>query len=301
MHGWRASCPSPRARESRLSSARRCRATATKRRPAARWRTKRMIDSALAVDRVLALDDQRWSKLAKLIAEMLREPRPLAAAACRTPAGRQRIGRDSARSGVRQHLDEDLQLLVVARSDPRLRRLRRGENCGLVGAGAQRRAAHARGPAGAVGVAGRTAAPLRAETCRSRAMARRGMAAADRADDEFRKRLTKNEGFPAAMRGHRADAGSAGGTRPRPACASDPGRDSRAAGAGLQRRAVGAGARSGAGVGARRGGAGSSVSRARRGGFSGGVAGGAARAGIGGCADRSGFASRLPAAAHLGG
>ncbi len=46
--------------------------------------------SALAVERVLALDDQRWRHLVELIAEMLPEPRSLAAAARGSSAGGQR-------------------------------------------------------------------------------------------------------------------------------------------------------------------------------------------------------------------
>ncbi len=66
----------------------------------------------LAVDRVLALDDQRWRKLVKLIAEML----PSRDRWLPLLAGRLRAASaiDEAQlTSVRRHLDEDLRLLVT--------------------------------------------------------------------------------------------------------------------------------------------------------------------------------------------
>jgi ATP-dependent helicase/nuclease subunit A len=66
----------------------------------------------LAVDRVLELDDQRWRKLVKLIAEMLpSRDRWLPLLAGRLQAA---SAMDSSQlSGVRRHFDEDLRLLVT--------------------------------------------------------------------------------------------------------------------------------------------------------------------------------------------
>jgi ATP-dependent exoDNAse (exonuclease V) beta subunit len=119
----------------------------------------------VAVDRVLALDDQRWKSLLKLIAAML--------------PGRDRwlpllAGRLQAASALDEHAAAG-----VARTEPRLRCLGRGANRRLVGAGARRRAAHARGTAGPGRVAGGRCPAARRE-CRSRAMAWRCVAAADR-------------------------------------------------------------------------------------------------------------------------
>jgi ATP-dependent helicase/nuclease subunit A len=66
----------------------------------------------LAVDRVLELDDQRWRKLVKLIAEMLpSRDRWLPLLAGRLQAA---SAMDASQlSGVRRHFDEDLQLLLT--------------------------------------------------------------------------------------------------------------------------------------------------------------------------------------------
>lgn len=66
----------------------------------------------LAVDRVLALDDQRWRKLVKLIAEMLPSRDrwlPLLAGRLRAASAIDEVQLAS----VRRHLDEDLRLLVT--------------------------------------------------------------------------------------------------------------------------------------------------------------------------------------------
>src|SRR5258706_2868820 len=146
-----------------------------------------------AVDRVLAIDDQRWRRLRELIADMLPDrdrwllllAGRLQAASALNPAQLER---------VRQHLDEDLQLLVA-------RLLGRAHDV----LGAERIAALARLVHGA---AGRAAAlrpelaacaadgsPLRAGTAdlaRWRGVAQLLLTA----EGELRKRLTKNEGFP---------------------------------------------------------------------------------------------------------
>ena len=65
----------------------------------------------LAVERVLELDDQRWRKLRSLIADMLpTRDRWLPLLAGRLKAASPLDGMQLAR--VRQHLDEDLRLLV---------------------------------------------------------------------------------------------------------------------------------------------------------------------------------------------
>ncbi|MEP6883207.1 MAG: UvrD-helicase domain-containing protein [Gammaproteobacteria bacterium] len=148
-----------------------------------------------AVDRVLALDDQRWRKLVDLIADML--------------AGRDRwlpllAGRLQAASAldavqltrVRQHLDEDLQLLV-SRVLIRARETLGEERIGALSRlahGASRRAAAAIAPQEDFGWSTDGTA-LRADTAdlaRWRGAARLLLTAGG----EFRQRLTKREGFP---------------------------------------------------------------------------------------------------------
>jgi ATP-dependent helicase/nuclease subunit A len=147
----------------------------------------------VAVDRVLALDDQRWRKLLSLIADMLpARDRWLPLLAGRLRAASALDTTQLVR--VRQHLDEDLRLLVS-------RVLRRA----LEAIGAEKMAALSQLMHGAArrAVVERpelrawveNGAPLRADT----ADLARWRTSADvllTGKDEFRKRLTKNEGFP---------------------------------------------------------------------------------------------------------
>ena len=147
----------------------------------------------LAVDRVLALDDQRWKSLVKLIAAML--------------PGRDRwlpllAGRLQAASAldepqlerVRQQLDEDLQLLVsraLSRASDALGEERIAALSALVRGAARRMPAERQDLA--AWLADDT--PLRAvsaDLARWHGAAWLLLTAAN----EFRKRLTKNEGFP---------------------------------------------------------------------------------------------------------
>jgi ATP-dependent helicase/nuclease subunit A len=146
-----------------------------------------------AVDRVLALDDQRWRRLLKLISEMLpSRDRWLPLLAGRLQAA---SALDEAQLlRVRQHLDEDLALLVA-------RVLNRAHEV----IGEERLAVLSRLTQGAARRAGADrpdlsawlddAMPLRADTAD---LARwRGVACLLlTAEGEFRKRLTKKEGFP---------------------------------------------------------------------------------------------------------
>jgi ATP-dependent exoDNAse (exonuclease V) beta subunit len=146
-----------------------------------------------AVDRVLAIDDQRWRRLRELIADMLPDrdrwlpllAGRLQAASALNPAQLER---------VRQHLDEDLQLLV-ARVLIRARDVLGAERIAalsLLVHGAARRAAALRPELSACAQDG---SPLRADTAD---LARwRGVALLLlTAEGELRKRLTKNQGFP---------------------------------------------------------------------------------------------------------
>jgi ATP-dependent helicase/nuclease subunit A len=146
-----------------------------------------------AVDRLLALDDQRWRRLLKLISEMLpSRDRWLPLLAGRLQAA---SALDEAQLlRVRQHLDEDLGLLVA-----------RVLNRAYEVIGEERLAALSRLTQGAARRAGADrpdlsawlddAMPLRADTAD---LARwRGVACLLlTAEGEFRKRLTKKEGFP---------------------------------------------------------------------------------------------------------
>ena len=99
-----------------------------------------------AVDRVLALDDQRWRKLLKLIADMLpSRDRWLPLLAGRLQAASALDEAQLAR--VRQHLDEDLRLLV-SRVLIRAHDILGAEKIAArVAAGARRRAPRGRGAA----------------------------------------------------------------------------------------------------------------------------------------------------------
>jgi ATP-dependent helicase/nuclease subunit A len=148
----------------------------------------------VAVDRVLALDDQRWRKLLKLIADML----PSRDRWLPLLAGRLQVVSaldESQLQRVRRHLDEDLQLLVS-------RVLIRAQDA----LGTERIAALSQLAHGAARRADPEhpylsdwlphGAPLRADTvdlARWQSVARLLLTG----DGEFRKRLTKHEGFPA--------------------------------------------------------------------------------------------------------
>ena len=146
-----------------------------------------------AVDRVLAIDDQRWSKLQSLIAGMLRERDrwlPLLAGRLRAASAL-----DETQLGqVRRQFDEDLQLLVsrvLRRAYEVLGEERISALSALVH-GASRRM-----PADRQQLSDwrEDAAPLRAQAAD---LARwRGAAwALLTGQGEFRRRLTRNEGFP---------------------------------------------------------------------------------------------------------
>jgi ATP-dependent helicase/nuclease subunit A len=147
----------------------------------------------VAVDRVLALDDQRWRGLQTLIADMLRSRDrwlPLLAGRLQAASALDEVQL----LRVRQHLDEDLQLLVL-RVLIRARDALGGERMAalthLVHAAAQR--AGPERPELSEWV--EDGSPLRAGTAD---LARwRGAAwLLLTGNGEFRKRLTKNEGFP---------------------------------------------------------------------------------------------------------
>ncbi len=146
-----------------------------------------------AVDRVLALDDQRWRRLLELIAEMLpSRDRWLPLLAGRLQAAG---ALDEAQLAlVRRHLDEDLRLLV-SRVLIRAQDALGGERITALSTlmqGAARRLGDERPELSAWN---ETAAALRAEAgdlARWRGAARLLLTGAG----EFRKRLTKKEGFP---------------------------------------------------------------------------------------------------------
>ncbi len=146
-----------------------------------------------AVDRVLALDDQRWRRLLDLIADMLpHRDRWLPLLAGRLQAASALDAGQLAR--VRLHLDEDLQLLllrVLKRAHDVLGAEKIAALSGLAHAAAKR--ATADHPDLSEWL--HESATLRADTsdlARWRALA--GLLLT--AEGEFRKRLTKNEGFP---------------------------------------------------------------------------------------------------------
>ncbi len=147
----------------------------------------------VAVDRVLALDDQRWRKLLMLIADMLPSRDrwlPLLAGRLRAASALNEAQLQS----IRQHVDEDLRLLVS-------RVLLRARDV----LGEERNAALSRLMQGAARRAGaqrpdlcgwaQDGSPLRADT--SDLERWRGVAALLlTGSGRFRKRLTKHEGFP---------------------------------------------------------------------------------------------------------
>jgi ATP-dependent helicase/nuclease subunit A len=151
----------------------------------------------VAVDRVLALDDQRWKSLLKLIAEMLpSRDRWLPLLAGRLQAA-SALDEDQLRR-VRQQLDEDLRLLV-SRALIRAVEVFGAERIGalsVLARGASQRMPEDRRELTAWLSDG---APLRAESID---LARWQSAAwlLLTAENQYRKRLTKNEGFPPQCR-----------------------------------------------------------------------------------------------------
>ena len=146
-----------------------------------------------AVDRVLALDDQRWRRLLKLISEMLpSRDRWLPLLAGRLQAASALDEEQLLR--VRRHLDEDLGLLVVrvlSRAHDIIGEERLTVLSRLI-QGAARRAGADRPDLSEWVDQG---APLQADTtdlARWRGIARLLLTG----EGEFRKRLTKIEGFP---------------------------------------------------------------------------------------------------------
>jgi len=147
----------------------------------------------LAVDRVLALDDQRWRKLVKLIAEMLpSRDRWLPLLAGRLQAA---SAIDEAQlASVRRHFDEDLRLLVT-RVLLRAHELLGQENLAALSALMHGAARRLEVPA-PMAAWRQDASPLRsipADTARWRSMAVQLLRADKRA---LRKTVTKAQGFP---------------------------------------------------------------------------------------------------------
>ncbi len=152
----------------------------------------------LAVDRVLALDDQRWRKLVQMIAEMLKSrDRWLPLLAGRLQAASALDAAQLVR--VRQHLDEDLQILV-SRVLIRARDILGQERIAALSQlahGAARRAGVVISAVAAAEDFGWSTdgTPLRADTAdlgRWHGVARLLLTGGG----DFRRRLTKNEGFP---------------------------------------------------------------------------------------------------------
>src|SRR5580658_450969 len=146
-----------------------------------------------AVDRVLSIDDQRWSKLQSLIAGMLRERDrwlPLLAGRLRAASALD----ETQLEHVRRQFDEDLQLLVsrvLRRAFEALGEERISALAALAHGASQRMPADRRQLSDWSG----DAAPLRAQAAD---LARwRGAAwLLLTGQGQFRRRLTKNEGFP---------------------------------------------------------------------------------------------------------
>jgi ATP-dependent helicase/nuclease subunit A len=146
---------------------------------------------ALAVDRVLEFDDQRWRKLVALIAEMLpSRDRWLPLLAGRLQAASALDERQL--EGIRRHFDEDLALLVgrvLLRAEELLGREDLAAVSALVHGAAQRQEDAA--PLAAWRTDG---TPLRGEP---RDVARwRAMAELLTTERGLRKRVTKEQGFP---------------------------------------------------------------------------------------------------------
>jgi ATP-dependent helicase/nuclease subunit A len=152
-----------------------------------------------AVDRVLAIDDQRWSKLQSLIAGMLRERDrwlPLLAGRLRAASALD----DTQLEQVRRQFDEDLQLLVsrvLHRAFEALGAERISALSALAYGASQRMPADRRQLSDWL----QDATPLRAQAAD---LARwRGAAwLMLTGQGEFRRRLTRNEGFPPQCADH---------------------------------------------------------------------------------------------------
>jgi ATP-dependent helicase/nuclease subunit A len=147
----------------------------------------------VAVDRVLALDDQRWKSLLKLIAEMLpSRDRWLPLLAGRLQAA-SALDENQLRR-VRQQLDADLQLLV-SRALSRAHEALGGER--IAALSALVRGASQRMPADRHELSAwlQDGTPLRAASA-DLARWHGAVSLLLTAGNEFRKRLTKNEGFP---------------------------------------------------------------------------------------------------------
>ena len=146
-----------------------------------------------AVDGLLALDDQRWRRLLKLIADMLpSRDRWLPLLAGRLQAASALDEEQLLR--VRQHLDEDLQLLtvrVLIRAADIIGKERMAALSCLM-QGAARRAGTDRPELSAWAQDGTPPRPEIADLERWRGIALVLLTA----DGGFRKRVTKNEGFP---------------------------------------------------------------------------------------------------------
>jgi len=147
----------------------------------------------IAVDRVLALDDQRWRKLLKLIGDMLpSRDRWLPLLAGRLQAASALDEAQLAR--LRQHFDEDLRLLV-SRVLKRAHDILGGERLAAVSQlvrAAARRMGEERTELSDWLENGAALQADTADLARWRGLARLLLTA----EGEFRKRLTKNEGFP---------------------------------------------------------------------------------------------------------
>ena len=147
----------------------------------------------IAVDRVLALDDQRWRRLVALIAELLpSRDRWLPLLAGRLQAAS--MLDDGELQRVRRHLDEDLQLLVL-RALMRVGEVLGPARLGVLSAlvlGAAHRAAQEQPELNPWLEDGSTLRADTADLARWRGAARLLFTE----EGELRKRLTRNEGFP---------------------------------------------------------------------------------------------------------
>jgi ATP-dependent helicase/nuclease subunit A len=146
----------------------------------------------VAVERVLALDDQRWRQLLALIAEMLpSRDRWLPLLAGRLQAA---SALDEAQlQRVRRHLDEDLRILI-SRVLSRARDVLGGERVAALSRLMHAAAGRSRAERPDLSGWAQDSSPLRADAT-DHARWRMVAAVALTATGEFRKRLTKNDGF----------------------------------------------------------------------------------------------------------